>query len=45
MCFYMLLVIAIVFFLKKKKKKKNATELLDDINNCNKNLEDNEIIY
>ena len=43
--FICLLVIAIVFFLKKKKKKKNATELLDDINNCNKNLEDNEIIY
>ena len=43
--FICLLVIAIVFFLKKKKKKKNATELLDDINNCNKNIESNEIIY
>ena len=43
--FICLLVIAIVFFLKKKKNKKNATELLDDINNCNKNIESNEIIY
>ena len=43
--FICLLVIAVVFFLKKKKKKKNATELLDDINNCNKNIESNEIIY